>query len=121
MNKIKIEDFEKEIHDILDIIKNCKLIDKSITHRLEDNGFEYVEIGTGPNSYICSRNIKILNCRLNKFYYSNKNLIFVVGIHNIKGLYRGYAKEINYTENYSTNDIKALQDKLSNILKKYPN
>lgn len=124
MKTIKITEIENEILKILEITKNHKLIRESLIEKLEQEGFEYIQVGTSPNCYICSKEIKIIDSRKNRVYCNSK-LLLTLGIANItagKGhIYRGYAKEIESTEVFSNEDVKELQDKISNILKKYQN
>ena len=82
MKTIQIIEIENEILKILEITQNHKLIKQSLIVKLEHEGFEYIEVGTTPNCYICSKEIKIIDSRKNRIYCNSK-LLLTLGIANI--------------------------------------
>lgn len=115
MKKIKVNDIEKEVKKIKRAIEGFRRMDKEAVENLEKEGFEFMYLGTGCNSYINSMKIDIIDTRMNKIY-KNENLFLAVGICSEKygngSLYRAYAKEIQNTETFTKEQVEELRKKL---------
>lgn len=79
MEKIKVNDIEKEVERIKKAVEGFWRMDAGATENLENEGFEFKELGTGWNSYISSLKIRIIDTRKNRIY-NNNNLFLSVGI-----------------------------------------
>lgn len=90
-------------------------MDKECIENLEREGFEFVYLGTGFNSYINSMKIDIIDTRMNKIYKS-KNLFLCIGIccekYGKGSLFRAYAKEIEGTEDFTEMEVAELRKRL---------
>lgn len=115
MEKIKVNDIEKEVKKIKKAIEGFRRMDKETIENLEREGFEFKYLGTGWNSYINSMKIDIIDTRMNKIY-KNKNLFLSVGICSEKygkgSLFRAYAKEIEGTEDFTEEQVEELRKRL---------
>lgn len=115
MEKIKVNDIEKEVKKIKKAIDGFRRMDDEAIDNLIDEGFEFKELGTGWNSYINSMRIDIIDTRKNRIY-KNDNLFLAVGIccekYGKGSLYRAYAKELIDTENFNEEQVKELRKKL---------
>lgn len=115
MEKIKVNDIEKEVKIIKKCIEGFRRMDDEAIDNLEKEGFEFKELGTGWNSYINSMRIDIIDTRKNKIY-KNDNLFLCIGIcckkYGKGSLYRAYAKEIQDTENFNEEQIEGLRKRL---------
>lgn len=115
MEKIKINDIEKEVKRIKKAVEGFRKMDKEAIENLERKGFEFVYWGTGWNSYINSIKIDIIDTRMNKIY-KNYRLFLCIGIcceqYGKGSLYRAYAKEIEDTETFTEQEVEALRKRL---------
>ncbi|MEQ3339926.1 hypothetical protein [Clostridium butyricum] len=115
MEKIKVNDIEKEVKKIKKCVEGFRRMDKKAIENLEREGFEFMYLGTGCNSNIHSMEINVVDTRMNKIY-KNKNLFLAVGICSEKygsgSLYRPYAKEIDGTENFTEEQVEELRKRL---------
>ncbi|MDK2830148.1 MAG: hypothetical protein PWP67_2982 [Clostridium butyricum] len=115
MEKIKVNDIEKEVKKIKKAIEGFRRMDKEAIENLGNEGFEFKYLGTGWNSYINSMKIDIIDSRKNKIY-KNKNLFLCIGIccekYGKGSLYRAYAKEIQDTENFTEEQVEELRKRL---------
>lgn len=117
------KDIVKETLEALKIIHGKRLINYKTTGKeLEKRGFDLISLGTGGQSYICSREIKIVDCRKNTVFYNDK-LLLVVGISNLSygmgKIYRGFAQEIQDSENLSAEEVKNLKNIIEDAKKTY--
>lgn len=115
MEKIKVNDIEKEVERIKKAVEGFRRMDDGAIENLEKEGFEFKYLGTGWNSYINSMKIDIIDSRKNKIY-KNKNLFLCIGIccekYGKGSLYRAYAKEIQDTENFTEEQVEELRKRL---------
>lgn len=115
MEKIKVNNIEKEVKKIKKAIEGFRRMDKEAIENLEREGFEFTYLGTGFNSYICSMRIDIIDTRKNKIY-KNDNLLLGIGIccekYGKGSLYRAYVKEIIDTENFNEEQVEELRKRL---------
>lgn len=115
MEKIKVNDIEKEVKRIKRAIEGFRRMDKEAIENLEKEGFEFKYLGTGWNSNIRSMEINIVDTRMNKIY-KNDNLFLAVGIccekYGKGSLYRAYVKEIEDTENFTEEQVEELRKRL---------
>ena len=115
MEKIKVNNIEKEVKKIKKAIEGFRRMDKEAIENLGNEGFEFKYLGTGWNSYINSMKIDIIDSRKNKIY-KNKNLFLCIGIccekYGKGSLYRAYAKEIQDTENFTEEQVEELRKRL---------
>ncbi|MDK2828907.1 MAG: hypothetical protein PWP67_1720 [Clostridium butyricum] len=115
MEKIKVNDIEKEVKRIKRAIEGFGRMDEGAIENLETEGFEFKYLGTGWNSNISSMRIDIIDTRKNKIY-KNDNLFLAIGICSEKygkgSLYRAYVKEIVDTENFSEMEVEELRKRL---------
>jgi hypothetical protein len=115
MEKIKVNNIEKEVKKIKKAIEGFRRMDKEAIENLEREGFEFMYLGTGSNSYINSMRIDIIDTRMNKIY-KNSNLFLAIGIccekYGKGSLYRAYTKEIEDTENFTEEQVEELRKRL---------
>ncbi len=115
MEKIKVDDIEKEVKKIKKAIEGFRRMDEKAIENLEREGFEFTYLGTGFNSYICSMKIDIIDTRKNKIYKHN-NLFLCIGTcseqYGKGSLYRAYAKKIEDTENFTEEQVEELRKRL---------
>ncbi|WP_294379099.1 hypothetical protein [uncultured Clostridium sp.] len=115
MEKIKVNDIEKDVKKIKRAIEGFRRMDKEAVENLEREGFEFMYLGTGYNSWINSMRIDIIDTRMNKIF-KNKNLFLAIGIcckkYGSGSLYRAYAKEIDDTENFTKEQVEELRKRL---------
>jgi hypothetical protein len=115
MEKIKVNDIEKEVKRIKRAIEGFRRMDKECIENLEREGFEFMYLGTGWNSYINSMRIDVIDTRKNRIY-KNDNLFLAVGIccekYGKGSLYRAYVKEIDDTEDFTEMEVKELRKRL---------
>ncbi|MFR2886607.1 MAG: hypothetical protein ACLTDM_00245 [Clostridium butyricum] len=115
MEKIKVNDIEKEVKKIKKCVEGFRRMDDEAIENLEREEFEFTYLGTGFNSYINSMRIDIIDTRKNKIY-KNDNLFLAIGICSEKygkgSLYRAYTKEIEGTENFNEEQVEDLRKRL---------
>lgn len=115
MEKIKVNDIEKEVKKIKKAIEGFGRMDEGAIENLGKEGFEFKYLGTGWNSNIRSMEINIVDTRMNKIY-KNDNLFLAVGIccekYGKGSLYRAYVKEIEDTENFTEEQVEELRKRL---------
>ncbi len=115
MEKIKVNNIEKEVERIKKAIKGFRRMDKECIENLEREGFQFMYLGTGFNSYINSMRIDIIDTRKNKIY-KNENLFLCIGIccekYGKGSLYRAYAKEIENTATFAEEQVEELRKRL---------
>ena len=115
MEKIKVNDIETEVKKIKKAVEGFTRMDKGAIENLENEGFEFMYLGTGCNSNIHSMEINIVDTRMNKIY-KNKNLFLAVGIccekYGSGSLYRAYTKEIDGTESFTNHQVEELRKRL---------
>lgn len=115
MEKIKVNDIEKEVKIIKKCIEGFRRMDDEAIDNLISEGFEFKELGTGWNSYINSMRIDVIDTRKNKIY-KNDNLFLCIGIcckkYGKGSLYRAYVKEIEGTENFTNKQVEELRKRL---------
>ena len=113
MEKIKVSDIEKEVKKIKKCVEGFRRMDEKAIENLENEGFEFVYLGTGFNSYIYSMRINIIDTRKNRIY-KNDNLLLCIGIccekYGKGSLYRAYAKELIDTENFTEEQVEELRN-----------
>lgn len=101
---IKIEKLAEEVKEVRRIIAKHNRMEEDTIKELENKGYEYTELGTGrANSYICSKEVILVDCRKNRKFCTKKNLLLAVGIASKQYgrgvIYRAYTKEIEGTAN----------------------
>lgn len=115
MEKIKVNDIEKEVEKIKKAVEGFRRMDDRAIENLGNEGFEFKYLGTGWNSNIRSMEINIVDTRMNKIY-KNDNLFLAVGIccekYGKGSLYRAYVKEIDDTEDFTEMEVKELRKRL---------
>ena len=115
MEKIKVNDIEKEVEKIKKAVEGFRRMDDRAIENLENEGFEFKYLGTGWNSYINSMRIDIIDTRKNKIY-KNDNLFLAIGIccekYGKGSLYRAYVKDIDDTEDFTEMEVKELRKRL---------
>lgn len=115
MEKIKVNDIEKEVEKIKKAVEGFRRMDDRAIENLENEGFEFKYLGTGWNSNIRSMEINIVDTRMNKIY-KNDNLFLAVGIccekYGKGSLYRAYVKDIDDTEDFTEMEVKELRKRL---------
>ena len=63
-NYIDIRDIEKEIEIIQPILDSNKIISKNIKRQIEKLGYKFAILGTGKDSLIHSKELKITNLKV---------------------------------------------------------
>ena len=119
---MKIDELKNEVLNALNITNKYPKMSETATKELIENGWSYTLLGTSLNCYSASKLIHIIDCRNNTVYY-NKNLYLNIGICNISygagRIYRGYAKEIDGTENFTKEEVDKLKDVVNDTINEW--
>lgn len=97
ITKMTEQEIAEEIKVLKETIGEATVLGKNLKKKFEEMGYEYAILGTGANSIIRSKEIKVMELN-NKKYLKGK--FIVVGIYSIADkngrsvFYRGYVKQI---------------------------
>lgn len=119
---MKINEIRNEVLNALNITNKYSRMNETAKEELRDNDWNYTLLGTSLNCCSASKTINIIDCRNNTVYYNDK-LFLNIGICNTSygagTLYRGYAKEIDGTEDFTKEEVDKLKDVVNDTINEW--